>query len=145
MLQCRRLRRHGFNSWVGKTPWRRKWQLTPVFLPGESHGQRSLAGYSPLCHKELDVTEHNTQVSEPCQVRVPVPCEKHTHQPVYMCVDRSFDLVLQQPNKTLFKITQVSPFTSISLNVIISFICNKIWFIGHNLHSILGSSPLVNF
>ena len=39
--------------------WRRKWNpLTPVFLPGESHGQRSLAGYSPRGHKELDMTEH---------------------------------------------------------------------------------------
>ena len=36
-----------FGPWVGKLPWRRKWQPTPVFLPGESHGQRSLAGYSP--------------------------------------------------------------------------------------------------
>ena len=35
------------NPWVGKIPWRRAWQPTPVFLPGESHGQRSLAGYSP--------------------------------------------------------------------------------------------------
>ena len=36
-----------FNSWVGKIPWRRKWQPTPVFSPGESHGQSSLAGCSP--------------------------------------------------------------------------------------------------
>jgi len=36
-----------FNPWVGKVPWRREWQPTPVFLPGESHGQRSLAGCSP--------------------------------------------------------------------------------------------------
>ena len=43
-LQCRR---HRFNPWVGKIPCRRKWQPTPVFLPGESHGQRSLVGYSP--------------------------------------------------------------------------------------------------
>ena len=42
--QCRR---PGFDPWVGKIPWRRKWQPTPVFLPGESHGQRRLAGYSP--------------------------------------------------------------------------------------------------
>ena len=41
----------------GKIPWRRKWQPTPVFLPGESHGQRSLAGYSPQGRKELDTTE----------------------------------------------------------------------------------------
>ena len=40
-----------------KIPWRRAWQPTPVFLPGESHGQRSLAGYSPQGHKELDTTE----------------------------------------------------------------------------------------
>ena len=43
-LQCRR---PGVNPWVGTIPWRREWQPTPVFLPGESHGQRSLAGYSP--------------------------------------------------------------------------------------------------
>ena len=41
----------------GMIPWRRKWQPTPVFLPGESHGQRSLAGYSPQGLKELDMTE----------------------------------------------------------------------------------------
>jgi len=39
--------RHGFDSGVGKIPWGRKWQPIPVFLPGVSHGQRSLAGYSP--------------------------------------------------------------------------------------------------
>ena len=42
--QCRRHRRCGFSACVGKIPWRRAWQPTPVFLPGESHGQRSLAG-----------------------------------------------------------------------------------------------------
>ena len=55
--QCRRLRRLGFNSWVRKIPWRRAWQPTPVFLPGEFHGQRSLAGYDPWGRKESDVTE----------------------------------------------------------------------------------------
>ena len=52
----------GFNPWVGKVPQRRAWQPTPVFLPGESHGQRDLAGYSPWGCKELDateVTQHN--------------------------------------------------------------------------------------
>ena len=44
-------KRSGFSSWVGKTAWRRAWQPTPVFLPGESHGQRSLAGYRPWGHK----------------------------------------------------------------------------------------------
>ena len=46
-----------FDPWVGKIPWRRRWQPTPVFLPGESHGQRRLAGYSPKGCKELDMTE----------------------------------------------------------------------------------------
>ena len=46
-----------FDPWVRKIPWRRAWQPTPVFLPGESHGQRSLVGYSPWGHKELDTTE----------------------------------------------------------------------------------------
>ena len=50
--------RCGFNPWVGKSPWKRKWQPTPVFLHGESHGQRSLVGYSPWGCKELDTTEH---------------------------------------------------------------------------------------
>ena len=48
----------GFDPWVGKIPWRRKWHPTPGFLPEESHGQRSLAGYSPWGHKELDTIEH---------------------------------------------------------------------------------------
>jgi len=42
---------------VGKIPWRRTWQPTPVFLPGESYGQRSLAGYIPQDHKESDTTK----------------------------------------------------------------------------------------
>ena len=46
-------RRAGFDPWVGKIPWRRKWQHTPVFLPGKSHGQRSLAGCSPWGHKRV--------------------------------------------------------------------------------------------
>ena len=45
--QCRRHKKHGFNPWVGKIPWRRKWQHTPIFLPGKFHGQRRLVGYSP--------------------------------------------------------------------------------------------------
>ena len=52
--QCRRYR---FNPWVGKIPWRREWLPTPVSLPGEFHGQRSLADYSPWSSKESDMTE----------------------------------------------------------------------------------------
>ena len=55
--QCRRLKSRGCNPWVGKIPWRKTWQPTPVFLPGESHGQRSLMGYGPEGCKESDTTE----------------------------------------------------------------------------------------
>ena len=50
--QCRRYWRLRFDPWVRKISWRRKWQPPPVFLPGKSHGQRSLAGYSPWGSKD---------------------------------------------------------------------------------------------
>ena len=65
--QCRRLR---LDPWVEKIPWRRKWQPTPVFLPGESHGQRNLVGYSPRGQKESDMTEHTYTVCSPKSVGV---------------------------------------------------------------------------
>ena len=55
ICQCRRCKRLGFSPWVGKIPWRRKWQPTPIFLPGESHG--ILVGYSPQGCKEAGTTE----------------------------------------------------------------------------------------
>ena len=61
-LQCRK---PGFNSWVGKIPWRREWRPTPVFLHGEFHGQKSLAGYSPWGHKELYTTDHLSLTHSP--------------------------------------------------------------------------------
>ena len=58
-----------FNPWVRKMPWRKKWQPTPVFLPGKFHGQRSLAGYSPQGRKKSDMTEwlsmHTQQAKRP--------------------------------------------------------------------------------
>ena len=62
-LQCRRRRRYGFNPCVRKILWKRAWQPTPVILPGESHGQRSLVDYHPEGHKWSDrteVTKHST-------------------------------------------------------------------------------------
>ena len=55
--QYRRHKRCRFDPWVRKIPWGKAWQPTPVFLPGEPHGQRSLAGYSPWGHKESDMTK----------------------------------------------------------------------------------------
>ena len=67
--QCRRL---GFDHWVSTMPWRRKWQLAPILLPAKPHGQRSLAGYSPWGHKEMNVTE--------C-MRAHLPTHTHTPPP----------------------------------------------------------------
>ena len=53
---CRRHKRHGFDPVVGKITGRRKWQRTPVFLPGKSHGQRSMVDYSSLGNRESDMT-----------------------------------------------------------------------------------------
>ena len=52
-----------FHPWIGKIPWRWAWQLTPTFLPGESHGQRSLVGYSPQGPKESNIAEHVISLS----------------------------------------------------------------------------------
>ena len=58
--QCRRHKRCGLDPQVGKIPWRRTWQPTPVFLPGESHGQRSLVSYDPQGRKQSDMTDKTT-------------------------------------------------------------------------------------
>ena len=55
--QCKRNKRRGLDPWVRKIPWRRAWQPTPVFLPREFHGERSLAGYSLWGRKDSDMTE----------------------------------------------------------------------------------------
>ena len=60
VCQSRSYRVRMFSPWVGKIPWRRKWQHTPVFLPVESHGLRSLAGYGPWDHKDLAATQQLT-------------------------------------------------------------------------------------
>ena len=57
IYQCGRHKRHRFDTWVGKIPWRRKRQPIPVFLPGKFQEQRSLVSYSPWGCKESDTTE----------------------------------------------------------------------------------------
>ena len=66
--QRRRCKRHRFDSWVWKIPWRRKWQSTLVFLPGKFYAQRSLSGYRPQSHKESD-TDRETSTHR-AQIRV---------------------------------------------------------------------------
>ena len=63
-LHCWRYKRSRFLPWVGKIPWRRAWQPTPVLLPRKSHGQRSLASCSPWGLKKSDVTEATARTSE---------------------------------------------------------------------------------
>ena len=94
--QCRRHRRCGFDPWIGKISWRRKWQLTPVFLPGKSHGQRSLASYSPQGRQQSDTTE-----------------QRSTHAHVSVCVSiytalyRKSSTEVQSPIGSTFRIEKV--------------------------------------
>ena len=75
-FQCRRL---VFDSSIGKILWRRNWHPTPVFLPGKSHGQRSLVGCSPWGHKELDTT---MALSKHACIHVH---ELHTYTNAHLC------------------------------------------------------------
>ena len=63
-------KRHRFDPWVGKISWRRKWQPTPVFLPGESCGQRSLVGYSSWGHRDLNLTEQLSSSSNSNKLQI---------------------------------------------------------------------------
>ena len=72
-LQCGR---PGFDPWVGKIPWRRKWQPAPVLLPGNFHGQRSLVGCSPWGRKESDTTE---------RLHFSIQCRGHHHYYLLLC------------------------------------------------------------
>ena len=69
-----RCKRHRFDPWVGKIPWRREWLPTAVSMPGESHGRRSLVGYSPWGCKGSDTTEHT---------------HTHTHTKTRMTIERT--------------------------------------------------------
>ena len=71
--QCRRHKRHVLDPWVRKIPWSRKWQLTPVFLPGKFHRQRNLEGYSPWGCNKSDMTER-------------VHTHTHTHTHTHWCM-----------------------------------------------------------
>ena len=67
--QCRKHERERIGPWVKKIPWRRAWQPSPVSLPGEFHGQRSLAGYSPWGCKESDTTEQLSKHAEAAEAK----------------------------------------------------------------------------
>ena len=99
--QCKRCKKHEFNLWVRKIPWRRKWQPTPVFLPGKSHGQRSLVGYSPWGDKESDMAEHTAHIP---------PHQHRTHCKDYISIFHVYLLTLDyrcHEDKDLF--TMICP------------------------------------
>ena len=72
--QCRSCKRLRLDLWVRKSHWRRQWQSTPIFLPGKSHGQRSLVGYSPCGPKKLDVELVKISDFRICKLILPELC-----------------------------------------------------------------------
>ena len=88
--QSKKNKRHSFDPWVGKIPWRRKWQPSPVFLPRKSYGQRSLVGYSPWSRKELARTERLSTNNRPSPT-------------VWISLQRSCFVLKFSPNHLLIK------------------------------------------
>ena len=80
--QCRR---HWFDPWVRKVLWRRKWQPTPVVLPGKSHGQRSLVGYSPWGHKRVGHDLETKQQQQKCYISIPAAAAKSLQSCPTLC------------------------------------------------------------
>ena len=74
-LQCRICRRHGFDPWVGKIPWSKKWQPTSLFLPEKPREQRSLMGHRPQGRKESDM---------PQRAHTYIHTHTHTHTHTHM-------------------------------------------------------------
>ena len=87
--QCRRHRRHRFNPWVRKIPWRRTWQPTPVFLPGKSHGQRSLA----VCRGAMGSqrVRHDLAAEHP-HIQIPGPSWYLLYLWKYYYISRAFPI-----------------------------------------------------
>ena len=73
--QCKRRKRRRFSLWVGKIPFRRKWEPAPVSFPGKSHGLKNLVGYSPWSHKESERTDEHTDTHTHKRART----HTHTH------------------------------------------------------------------
>jgi len=82
--QCRRLKRCWFNPWVGKLPWRRAWQSTPIFLPGKFHEQGILADYSPWNFRVRHICAH-------ARART----HTHTHTHTHICCPYTFKMTLK--------------------------------------------------
>ena len=124
-LQCRR---PGSNFWVGKIPWRRELWNSPVFLPREFHGQRSLVGYIPWGHTELEMIEH-----------VYMHTHKHSHKYVYMiyiyiCYMYTYAHLCLTLQKQYFVIFNNIHFTVLSVFLFLVFVSTDTKFTFCNLH-----------
>ena len=89
-------RRPGFDSWFGKLPWSREWLPSPVFLPGEFHGQRSLVGYNPWGPKEFDDWVANIftfTIVDYSLWQVTVVLLYKTNKLFFFCLHRAYSLV----------------------------------------------------
>ena len=86
--KCRRDKRHGFDPWVGKIPWNREWQPMPVFLPGESHGQRS-----------WEFTVHRVTKSQTQLMRLSMHTGKTTRQFTYDLNQIPYDYTVEVMNR----------------------------------------------
>ena len=81
--KCRRCRRHRFCPWVKKISWRRKWQPTPVFVPGEFHRHGILVGYHPWDHRVSDTTEWLSMHARSLDII-------HVYIGIYLCIVSSY-------------------------------------------------------
>ena len=119
--QCRRHKRHGFDTWVRKILRKRKWQPSPVFLPGKSHGQRSLAGYSKLGCKELDTTEAAEYIMrhaglEEAQARIKI-AERNKHNLRYADNTTLMAESEEELKSLLMKVNEESEKVGLKLNI----------------------------
>ena len=106
------MRREGpLDPWVEKIFWRRAWQTIPVLLPEESHGQRSLAGYSLWGHKESDMTEV-TQHAYTKYFQIPTQLIRHNMETFPMDMDLSLTLVesARQPSNQMNEVYHLRAF-----------------------------------
>ena len=153
--RCRRHRRSGFTHQVKKSPFRRKWQPTPVLLPGKFHGQRSLTGYSPLDRKRIRhdwVTEHESAVYLPIfflfhyrfiavlKLWMPSPRRKSFIPWNTALICSSFPLWSYR--STDFQNHLGQYFSLISFSEIVLYIYDIVTFSSHSLHSFLESCDL---
>jgi len=124
--QCSRCKRHGFDPWVGKIPWRRKWQPTLVFLYGKSHGRRSLVGYRPWGSKDSDMIEcltrttpslkNNTSSLNLCFSQTLLYCHNYAQQITFSLYGQTSEkdsLISQSPIIYLLLMTQSLQFASL--------------------------------